>query len=392
METSADVMIVDDNINNLKMLERILLEAGYAVFPALSGALALNAIDASPPDLILLDIRMPGLSGYETCKRIKSREQTRDIPIIFISALNDIEDKLAAFREGGVDYVTKPFQSEEVLARVKTQIELADARKALVESHARLLGMMDQLVQSEKMKSLGSFAAGVAHELNTPVGNALLTASAIDSITDEFSQAHVDATEEVNELVSTCRDCAKIIQRNLERAAKLIASLREMTVDQASERRRRIVLRDTVNDVITMMKFSLGKTPYAMVNEIEPELSIETFPGHLEQILDNLIRNAVIHGFDGAGQGTITLSAQKKSANEIELVVADNGKGIPAEHLRRVFDPFFTTKLGQGGSGLGLHIVFNLAGGVLGGGVTVSSEPGTGTRFTLTLPTVAPGG
>lgn len=385
-------MAVDDNPINLEVLCGILEEAAYAVRPALSGELALQAIDTSPPDLILLDICMPDMDGYETCSYIKNNERTRHIPIIFISALDDIEDKLKAFQAGGVDYITKPFQPDEVLARVKTQIELANARRSLAESNDRLVALMEQLIQSEKLKSLGSLAAGVAHELNTPVGNALLTAGTIDAITREFASAHATGNAQLNidELISTCSECAQLITRNLEKAAKLIRSLRQVAADEQSERRRSIALHECVNDMIATMQFSIKKTRHIIKNEVPLEFVIETYPGRLEQILDNLICNAIIHGFDGIAQGTITLSAGKNKTGGIDLVISDNGKGIPAENLKQIFDPFFTTRLGQGGSGLGLHIVYNLATGILGGTINVESTPNQGTRFTLALPLIAP--
>lgn len=392
MSETSNILIVDDNPNNLQVLGGILQESGYTIRPALSGEIALRAIHVHQPDLILLDIRMPGMDGYEICTRLKADALLRDIPVIFISALNEIEDKLSAFRAGAVDYITKPFQSEEVQARVHTQMELSKARKSLAETNTRLLALMEHLVQSEKLKSLGFLAAGVAHELNTPVGNSLLAAGSIEAIICEFAAAKSAGTAgpEIDELLSVCRDGAELVVRNLNRASKLINSLKEIAVDQASERRRLVNLRDTVNDIVATMHSILAKTPYAVSIDIPPDLTLETYPGHLEQILDNLIQNAVIHGFEGASSGNITISAQTDKNSGISLTVADNGKGIPAENLGRIFDPFFTTRLGQGGSGLGLHIVYNLATGVLGGSIKASSPPGAGAKFTLALPLIAP--
>ena len=392
MESKRNIMIVDDSSNNLQVLRDILEQANYAVRPAISGEMALHAIASFLPDLILLDIRMPHMDGYEVCKRILGNPQTRHIPIVFISALDDIEDKLTAFRAGAVDYITKPFQPEEVLARVNTQIELFYARKSLIDTNQQLHALMDQLVQAEKLKSLGSLAAGVAHELNTPIGNAVLTASALDASVREFMQTSTatQANTDISQLISSVNDCSKLILRNLARAGNLVHSLREVAVDQTSERRRSVVLRECVDDVIATMKFATKKTPYRISNTIPPELTLETFPGRLEQIFENLINNAIIHGFAGKNEGCITFSAQLTTKEQITIEVCDNGNGIPAENLKRVFDPFFTSKLGQGGSGLGLHIVYTLVSGALGGSIQVQSNPGSGTTFTLKLPLIAP--
>jgi putative two-component system response regulator len=163
---NGSIVIVDDNPNNLQVLSSMLQQAGYKVRPALSGEIALRAIAASPPDLILLDIRMPGLDGYETCRRLKADEQLRDIPVIFISALNETDDKLAAFAAGGVDYVSKPFQTEEILARVRSHLQLHRMQtrleslvaertaelqvtcETLVESRAQYRRMLEQTIQA----------------------------------------------------------------------------------------------------------------------------------------------------------------------------------------------------------------------------------------------------
>lgn len=390
MEFAGDIVTIDDNPNNLRVLEGFLSAAGYHVRPALSGAIGLRAIQARLPDLVLLDIRMPEMDGYETCRHLKANAQTRDIPVIFISALNDIEDKLHAFRAGGVDYVIKPFQAEEVIARVRVHVELAAARRSLAESNARLNALMAQLVLAEKLKSLGALAAGIAHELNTPIGNALLAASTLEEETCRFLSRQENPSAEAQELANCSRECTGLILRSLERAGKLIGSMKEMVVDRASERRRQINLHQTVADFIAAMGILLKKTPYQISNAVDPALEIETYPGPLEQILDNLLQNAILHAFAGAAQGQIVIAAHANDAGGITLTFRDNGKGIPAKYLDQVFDPFFTTRLGQGGSGLGLHIVYNLVHGLLGGRVEIDSQEGAGTEIRLLLPRIAP--
>lgn len=392
MQENGNIVIIDDNPNNLQVLSGILQEAGFKVRPALNGMVGLRGIQAELPDLVLLDIRMPGMDGYEACTLLKKEEKTRDIPVIFISALNAIEDKLAAFQAGGVDYLTKPFQPEEVIARVRAHVELARARKSLAENNTRLKTLMEQLVLAEKLKSLGTLAAGIAHELNTPIGNVLLAAGAIEEAIRVYpapDPEHPD-TPACLQLLETCRSCTPLMIRNLERASTLIGTMKEMVVDRASERKRRINLRETIADFSMAMAILLRNTPYQIDNAVAPDLFIETYPGPLEQILDNLVQNAIVHGFDHAPRGVIRIESATSEKDGVLLMVSDNGKGIAAEHLSRVFDPFFTTRLGQGGSGLGLHIVYNLVHGVLGGQISVSSSHGTGTEFRLQLPWSAP--
>lgn len=385
MQASGNVVIIDDNPNNLHVLSTILQNGGFKVRPALSGAIGLRAILTQPPDLVLLDIRMPDMDGYETCRLLKANPAMSDIPVIFISALDAIADKLAAFSAGGVDYLTKPFQPEEVLARARTHIDLARTRRSLAESNARLQALMDELVLAEKQRSLGALAAGMSHELNTPIGNALLAASTIEQTLDALP----DPPPDFAEACKTCRDCSQLAIRNLERASSLIETMKEMTVDRDSERRRTVDLGEILGDFCAAMEILYRGKPYRIVYEPLAGIVLDTYPGPLEQVLGNLVQNAIVHGFEGRSEGEVRIALEGSDSEGVTLCIHDNGRGIAPENLKRVFDPFFTTKLGQGGSGLGLHIVYNLVHGVLGGRVTVSSDS-AGTTFTLFLPRSAP--
>ncbi|MBI2276044.1 MAG: histidine kinase [Dechloromonas sp.] len=265
-----------------------------------------------------------------------------------------------------------------------------DEQKVLI---AKLEQATNQLVQSEKLASLGSLVAGVAHELNTPLGNSLMVASALDGKIEEFARLLADGAlrkQALLDFVEHCRNAATLLQRNSQRAAGLIGNFKEVAVDQTSMRRRRFDLRQAIDEVLSTLQPKLKYTAHHLEVNVPTGIMLESYPGPIEQIIANLLANSLIHGFEGIAAGTIRIEAEVVADDQVALSYADNGVGIGAADAKRVFDPFFTTKLGSGGSGLGLYIVYNLTTAVLGGSIKLSSTPGQGVRFELLLPLVAP--
>jgi PAS domain S-box-containing protein len=251
------------------------------------------------------------------------------------------------------------------------------------------------LARNERMASLGNLVAGIAHEINTPIGNALMVASSVGDRIAEFEHALANGPlrrSVLEAFVSSVRESDDLLQRNLVRAANLIQNFKQVAVDQTSDRRRVFDLATVLEEVRMTLVPRFKHSPYRLELDAEVGVSLDSYPGALGQVVTNLIENALVHAFDGCESGVIRIDAKRHNADQVHIVCADDGAGIPAELRSRIFDPFFTTKLGKGGSGLGLSIVLNLVRDLLGGEMVVESELGAGTRFLITLPLKAPPG
>lgn len=278
----------------------------------------------------------------------------------------------------------------EERVRMRTE-ELSEANEELSVTLENLQATQAQLVQSEKLASLGALVAGIAHELNTPIGNARIAASTLNGRTKRFDVAMESGLKRSTllEFSRVVREGSDIIDRNLERAASLIASFKQVAVDQTSYQRRSFALKEVVDEIGLTLAPTIRHSGVHLSLEVPEGIVLDSYPGPLGRVIVNLINNAVVHAFEPEKPGNITIVAVDRG-NRVALHVTDDGKGIPAEHLRHIYDPFFTTRMGQGGSGLGLNIVYNLVTDLLGGEISVDSEPGQGTTFLVLLPYCAP--
>jgi PAS domain S-box-containing protein len=269
---------------------------------------------------------------------------------------------------------------------------VGERTQELSDALGRLTAAQTELVRTEKMAALGSLVAGIAHELNTPIGNSLTVASTMQDQSREFSNSMAQGLtrSRLSEYLAATTEGAGILMRSLHHAANLVSSFKQVAVDQTSVNRRRFDLHDTVDEILLTMGPALRKTTHTVERNIPHNISLESYPGPLGQVVTNLINNALVHGLEGREHGKVLVSARMLEDKQVEIVVSDNGIGIPEANLARVFDPFFTTKLGKGGSGLGLHIVYNLAHDALGGTIALESTVGHGACFTLTVPLIAP--
>ncbi|WP_394781025.1 ATP-binding protein [Undibacterium sp.] len=260
-------------------------------------------------------------------------------------------------------------------------------------AYMRLQETQDQLASKEKMAALGALVAGVAHELNTPIGNSLLLASTMQdkthNISRQFDQQSMKRSD-LSGFIGDAREASALIVRSLTTAANLVNSFKQVAVDQATEHRRIFDLQQTLKDIIAPVMNRIALAEHSIQLQVPANIGMDSYPGPLGQVIGNLINNAILHGFDGTSHGIMTLSAQLADNDKVQIRFTDNGKGISEDNLKRVFDPFFTTKLGQGGSGLGLSISYNIITSILGGSIQVDSKPGHGVCIVIELPLQAP--
>ena len=309
------------------------------------------------------------------------------------SAIRNDEGEVIGAIESLID-ISQRMQAESEVRKLNDELEqrVLERTSELKLANADLHKAMNQLVNAEKLASLGNLVAGVAHELNTPIGNIMTVSTTLKENASEFDHAVQSGSLRKSTLVDFMQvitESTQLMERSAQRAAELIGHFKQVAIDQTSVRRRQFDLRETVQETLTSMSPVLKKTNYVIENKVQPGLYMESYPGPIEQVLTNLINNSLLHGFENKEQGVISIKCSEHS-NSVRVIYTDDGVGIPRQLINKAFDPFFTTKLGSGGSGLGLYIIYNLITAVLGGKVDLISEQGAGVKFSIELPKTAP--
>lgn len=285
--------------------------------------------------------------------------------------------------------------NEELEQRVQQRTQhLQQANAELEQTMQQLASTQSELVQAGKMSALGSMVAGIAHEMNTPVGNARLVATTLKDTARQMARDVSTGKVSRSQLLAGIDSVvggADLIDRSLERAADLVQSFKQVAVDQTSNRRRTFSLQEVIHENEVLLAPRLrGVGAVVHVQAPSAKVMMDSYPGALGQVITNLIENALVHGYSGHSGGRIDVRVEPRDSQQVLVQVSDHGRGIPPESLGKVFDPFFTTRLGQGGSGLGLSIVYGLVTRTLGGRIGVESTVGQGTTFTLVLPLQGP--
>ncbi len=395
------ILIVDDSANDIHMLMEN-LKQDYAVLAATSGEKALEVVrNNRKPDVILMDVVMAGMSGYETCRRLKQNSETRNIEVIFVSANDCVEERLLGYEAGGSDYLVKPVQSGELLQKIKLAIKNLEILEESAQSHEQLEEAQSQLLQSEKMASIGQLAAGVAHEINNPVGYINSNIGTLqDYIQDLFrvldaygqieaSVADTDqamlqlkATKQEVDLGFLKQDIMDLIgesQEGLDRVSKIVQDLKDFShVDEAEWQWAELHtgIDSTLNIVNNELKYKAE-----VIKEYGELPEVECIAAQINQIVMNLLVNAA-HAIET--RGTIRISTGTEGNDWVWISISDDGQGIKQEDLNNIFNPFFTTKPVGKGTGLGLSLAYSII-EKHNGKIGVESKPGR-TVFTIKLP------
>lgn len=405
------ILVVDDDTTASTVLCGILSEH-YDVSVATSGELALQIAASGKPDLILLDILMPGMDGYEVLTRLRAAPATRDIPVIFVTSLDAAEDEERGLNLGAVDYIAKPCRAPIVLARVRTRLELKRARDKLADQNALLESEVSkrlkenqqvqlQLLQSEKMAAIGQLAAGITHEINNPVGYVTSNLATLDNYLQNIFEV-LDAHEKLeaagvqnkaawSEIHTLKRqknfaflrsDIAELIaesRQGLARVAKIVSDLKNFARAESSD----WLMADLHKEIDATLNIVWNELKYhcTLHKEYGAIPAVYCIPSQINQVILNLLVNAA-QAIPEKGEITIRTGL---AGDEVFIAIADTGTGIPPENLPRLFEPFFTTKPVGKGTGLGLSISYGIV-QKHGGHIEVESTEGMGTTFTVWLP------
>jgi signal transduction histidine kinase len=434
-QDTTTILLIDDNPTNLGVLYSALNQYGYEIFIEMDGKSGIQQAQKIVPDLILLDVMMPEIDGFETCCQLKDNPLTENIPIIFMTALSDTIDKVKGLELGAVDYITKPFQQEEVIARIQVHLKLRQVSLELeqeklnleVKVQERTLELKNaleelkdaqqQIIQNEKMSSLGQLVAGIAHEINNPInfisGNIKYLEVCMQELLNItcFCQQKYSNDSDLNEIIENAdldfmiKDLPRLIasmKLGSKRIGEIVAGLRNFSrLDEAAIKPANI--HEGLESTLLLLKNRLNGTvcrPEIEVVKSYGDLPlIECHAGQINQVFMNILNNAIDALDDKSEQGTIddltsshhksyqiNIKTQILKLGWIQIRIQDNGGGIYEAIKPKVFDPFFTTKPVGKGTGLGLSISYKIIIDKHNGQLFCLSEAGKGTEFVIEIP------
>lgn len=409
-ELKQSILIVDDNAINIQVLNEI-FNSIYTIFFATNGLDALRVAESKKIDLILLDVMMPQMDGYEVCRRLKENSELCEIPVIFVTAMAEVTDETQGLELGAVDYITKPVSAPIVKARVKNHLQLVQKARALQEAYGELKASQSQLLQQEKMASLGQLADGIAHEINTPCQYLNSNLEFLLDVFNDFDtliDKQIDllsAAENKQPLEDMIDEVKKTIedidysylsdeipsalaqsQQGLGRIQEIVAAMKEFSCAGAEDRSL-IDLNKVIRSTVEVSR-SIWSNSADLLMELDENLPmVALIPGEFNQVVLNTIVNAaqaVDEAIGGSNaRGTISITSNT-TTDGVEINISDSGIGIASENIDRIFEPFFTTREVGNGAGLGLSIAYDII-KKNGGNLYAESSQGKGTNIFITF-------
>ncbi|OUL22860.1 hybrid sensor histidine kinase/response regulator [Nostoc sp. RF31YmG] len=413
------ILIVDDNPTNLSVLSEALTGEGLRFRVAIDGESAIAQAERNQPELILLDVQMPGINGFETCRRLKANPVTQNIPIIFTTALADIDSKTKGFSLGAVDYIPKPFAQEEVIARVHVHLRLKQLNESLEQQVRDRTDALQQaqvkLVQQEKLSTLGELIAGIGHEINNPIN--FITSNippleeyiaGVSEILQLYQQEYPNPTAKITaalkdwDLEFILQDLVKILDSfklGTERIRQVSTSLRTFCRSD-SDTKIPADLHQGLDSTLMILQHRLkgnGDRPgIEVIKKYGTLPEVNCYLGQMNQVFINIIANAIDALDEAINQGKmsnkipqIKITTEINSQHWVVIRIADNGIGVPERLKQRLFEPLFTTKPVGKGTGLGLSIAHQIVVEKHKGTMEVNSQPGIGTEFKIAIPSVS---
>ncbi|GAK51450.1 putative adenylate/guanylate cyclase [Candidatus Moduliflexus flocculans] len=421
------ILVVDDEPINLEVIKAQLTQYNYQVVTASNGSAALELLDREEPELVLLDLMMPKMSGFKVCKIIRRDKRLIDLPIVMLTAKSNLYDKIYGLNIGANDYLIKPFDKEELLTRIYVLLTLSALQQRLVETNIGLQAEVverrqaeealrrlneeledrvsartadlqasletlkqtqQQLVQSEKIAALGELVAGMAHEINTPLGVCITAASHLQDrsrdLESHYTQGQMRRSE-IERFWQISQQSLDMLMTNLTQMSRQIQTFKQVAVNETHVEQRRFVVREMLENALFSIKNDLTAANHRLTISGGESVVMESYPGAFSHVMNSLVMNSLTHAYPSKqtpGELRIEIAEAEDS---IMVRYADDGCGISPEHLSRLFQPFFTTSRGTN-TGLGLHIVYNLVTHKMRGNIRCESEVGKGATFIIELP------
>ncbi|MEA5582767.1 response regulator [Nodularia harveyana UHCC-0300] len=415
----ADILIVDDKLDNIRFLSDFLSKHNYQVRKSINGQAALTSAKTLPPDLILLDINMPGMGGYEVCQYLKKDPHTAQIPVIFLSAGNEVNDKIQAFEAGGIDYITKPFHLEEILVRVKTQLKVQELQQNLRDRNHEIQTMLLELqkkeatlIQKEKLLNASQITAGISHEINNPLNFIAGNLNPISEYSENlitlaqlYQKAFPDATPDIKKfieyieldfLITDFRQIINSLHKGTERIRSVIDAMHIFSrIDESGI--KPLNIQESIESLLTILNYKLTSNNNSV--EISVIKNYEKIPKLIGQ--GNLLNQALLNILQNAIQAlqsklnsviespfipTIWLTISTTEKQQIRISIKDNGIGIDPVDQSHLFEPFFTTKNPGKGVGLGLFTSYQIITEIHQGTLTYHPCSEGGSEFIIEIP------